>query len=223
MKKTHQLLALLLIGTLLLSTGCEGFQKVPETTAAPTLPATTTSPVETAAPTQATEPDMAAASLTSFRQAMVETSQLFAVAYFGYHQTVDSPLPVDPFSVMQEIAPQLCENLPFLLEIPVDRIIGEGGDMFCIVPLDTDATIAVSKGYWDDENQQYIYDDILYSSDSGEPILLFCNTSGWEPDTQLYISGPSGEVFWYPWLDDNGCAMPIRDDNWEDLSYDFSP
>lgn len=99
---------------------------------------------------------------------------------------------------MQENAPALCEDVPFLLEIPEDRIIGESGDLFCIVPLDEDATVAVSKGYWDDENQQNIYDDMLYSSTAGDPILLFCNNAGWEPDTEVYISGESGEVFWYP-------------------------
>ena len=154
---------------------------------------------------------------------MVETPQLFAVAYFGYHETLDSPLPVDPFAVMQENAPQLCADLPFLPEIPEDRIVGETGDLFCIVPLDENATVAVSKGIWDDNNGEYIYEDSLYYSESGEPVLLFCNNEGWEPDTQVYISGPSGEALWYPGTDDNGCAAPLRNDNWDGLFMDFSP
>ena len=154
---------------------------------------------------------------------MVETPQLFAVAYFGFHPTQNGSLPVDPFAVMQENASSLCGDLPFLLEIPEERIIGEGGDLFCIVPLDENATVAVSKGYWDEENQQYIYDDMLYSSAAGDPILLMCNIDGWGPDTQVFISGPSGEVFWYPQEDDNRCVMPLRNEGWENLFYDFSP
>jgi hypothetical protein len=39
----------------------------------------------------------------------------------------------------------------------------------------------------------------------------------------VYISGPSGEAFWYPGTDDNGCAAPLRNDNWDNLFMDFSP
>lgn len=214
MKKKNRIIALLLAGILLLTTGCGNSTDSP---AEGPVPAETVTAEQTAAPVSAE------ASLNSLRQAMVETPQLFAVAYFGYHETPDSPLPVDPFAVMWENVPGLCEDLPFLLEIPEDRIIGEGGDLFCIVPLDVDAAVAVSKGYWDDENQQYIYDDMLYSSSAGDPILLFCNNAGLEPDTQVYISGTSGEVFWYPQEDDNRCVMPLRNDDWEDVFYDFSP
>ena len=167
-----------------------------------------------------TTPDSEA--LEALRDELVLNDDLFAVAYFGFHGTQDAEMPVDPYEIMQEYAYLLCENMPFLKEIPADRIIGESGELYCIVPLDEDATVAVSKGYWDEENQQGIYDDILYSSNTGEPILLFCNNTGWEPDTQVYISGPSGEVFWYPQTDDNGCTAPLRNDDREDLFYDFS-
>jgi hypothetical protein len=40
---------------------------------------------------------------------------------------------------------------------------------------------------------------------------------------QVSISGPSGEIVWYPVLDDNQCVMPMRNDNWDLLLYDFSP
>ena len=164
-----------------------------------------------------------ASSLNALRQAMVGTSQLFAVAYFGYHETIDSDLPVDPYEAMGTEAPRLCENLPFLLEIPADRVIGGTGDLFCIVPLEEDATVAVSKGTWDISNEQYLYEESLYYSESGEPILVFCNNAGWEPDTQLSISGSFGEVVWYPQADDNHCAAPLRNNDWEVLFYDFSP
>ena len=184
MKKKQRRMAALLAGVLLLTAGCgkrpDPVQKIPET-----LPVT--EPAEEVSPE---------AALNALCQTMVGTSRLFAVACFGYWEGED------PMEILRETAPQLCADLPFLTEIPPDRIIGQSGDLFCIVPLDADATVAVSKGYWDEEYQLYIYDDILYSSNTGEPILLLCNSSGWEPDCQLYISGPSGELIWYPQTDE---------------------
>lgn len=173
-------------------------------------------------PTTEAEDD-ASVSLKSLRQAMIGTPQLFAVAYFGYHDTMDSDLPVDPYEVMREYAYWLCEDLPFLQNIPADRVIGNHGELYCIVPLDENATVAVSKGSWDEALEQYIYEESIYYRESGEPILLFCNDLGWEPDTQVRISGPSGEIIWYPRADDNLCAMPLRNDNWDALFLDFSP
>ena len=155
MRKTHStpgernnpariVMAVLLMFTILFATGC-GDKPIELPEIKP--PATQdTKPADT---TPETEPEQDA-SLNSLRQAMVETPQLFAVAYFGNHNNWDSDLPVDPFEIMKAQAPQLCEDMPFLLKIPEDRIIGENGDLFCIVPLDVNATVAVSKGIWDD-------------------------------------------------------------------------
>ena len=207
MKKKNRIIALLFAGILLLTTGCGKFKDSP---AESPVPAETVAAEQTAAPVSPED------SLNTLRKTMTGTPQLFAVAYFGYHDTPDA------FEIIQKNAYRLCQDLPFLLEIPEDRIIGEGGDLFCIVPLDKDATVAVSRGYWDDENQQHIYDDMLYSSNTGEPILLRCNTA-WEPDTQVYISGPSGEVFWYPQEDDNRCVSGQKSNDVEEVLCDFTP
>jgi len=204
MKKKNRIIALLLAGIFLLTTGC-GKSK--------DSPAESQVPAETETAEHAATPVSTEDSLNTLRQTMTGTPYLFAVAYFGFHEMQD------PFVIMQENAPALCEEYPFLLEIPEDRIIGESGDLFCIVPLDEDATVAVSKGYWDDENQQNIYDDLLYSSAAGEPILLFCNNAGWAPDTEVYISGESGEVFWYPQTHamDPACQFLMKPDNPEPI------
>ena len=211
--KFRTLVALILVLNLCMVTGCgkqekqeppEETVRIEEATEAPTSPKEAETEPEPQ-PEPETEPVQVQEErndgLLSLRQSMVETQKIFAVAYFGYYESYDPNQPVDPYAVMQEAEPGLCADLPFLLEIPADRVIGESGELYCIIPLDADATVAVSKGYWDDENSQCIYDDMLYSSDAGEPILLFCNNAGWEPDTQLYICGESGEVFWYPQKD----------------------
>ena len=210
MEKIHRLVAGLLSVILLFTAGCSKPIELPEKP-----------PADVATvPTETTKSTFEDTSLVSLRSAMVGTPQVFAVAYFGYHET---GLPIDPFEVMQENAPQLCADLPFLLDIPPERIIGESGELFCIVPLDENAIVAVSKGMWFDDIKQCMYEESLYFSESGEPILVFCNSAGFEPDVQVFISGSSGEVFWYPMIDDNLCAIPVRNDNGDMLFYDFSP
>ena len=209
MKRKRRIIAALL--SVMLLAGC----------ASPAEDRNTTTVPPTAAREESTV--AAEASLVSLRQAMVETPQLFAVAYFGYHDTLGSDAPADLYGVMRAQAPELCRDLPFLTEIPAERVIGDHGDLFCIVPLDENATVAVSRGAWNETSEQYLYEHSLYFADSGEPILLLCNGEGFEPDTQLYISGPSGEALWCPQTDDNLCAMPLRGEDGEDLYYDFSP
>ena len=202
MYKNRKLLALLLAALLLLS-GCGGKGAVRDRIGDVAEKAASSAP---------------ASSPGTLREAMEGAGQLFAVAYFGCHYSQDQELSVDPFAVMKGYAPELCKDLPFLLQIPADRVIGESGDLFCVIPLDEDAAVAVNRGYWDDENGQYIYDDMLYSSAAGEPILLFCNSEGWAPDTQVYISGPSGEISWCPETDMNGYVSLPQEPVLRDIS-----
>ena len=132
MKKRKRIFAALLSGILLLTAGCTDSSEAPDAT---TVPPTVSQKDDTAAVEQ-TDAVSADTSLVSLRQAMVETPQLFAVAYFGYHDTLDSDAPVDPYAAMREQAPELYKDLPFLPEIPAERVIGNHGDLFCIVPLD---------------------------------------------------------------------------------------
>ena len=160
MKKKTKIFAALLSGILLLA-GCASSSEDLNTT---TVPPTVAQEENTVA-TEQVDAASAEASLNSLRQAMVETPQLFAVAYFGYHDTIDSDVPADPYAVMQEQAPELCKDLPFLLDIPGERVIGNHGDLFCIVPLDADATVAVSKGIWNETGEQYLYEHSLWGAD----------------------------------------------------------
>lgn len=211
MKTIRLILAILLSLALLLCTGCNSASGKPEETTQSTAGAAP----ETTEPAQASETE----SLAALRQETEEAGCLFAVAYFGYHETIDSDLPVDPYEAMREYTCWLCEDLPFLTQIPAERVIGTGGELYCIVPLDENAVVAISKGTWHEEIETYRYEQPLYFSQGGEPILLLCNNSGWEPDIQVSISGPSGEAVWYPQIDDNHCVMQFSE---KDLIYDFS-
>ena len=212
---------ILLFGSLLLS-GCTS-QPDEQDQIQPTE-TTKTAEVPGAAPnTQAdkTEPTANESddpSLVIFWQTMVETPQLFAAAFFGY-----VPQDADPFGVMQEAAPQLCEDLPFLLTIDPDHILGVEGQLFCIVPADENATVAVNQGSWNDETEVYECTDVIYRSESGTPILVMCNSSGWEPDTEIVITDSSGNVaVWYPHMDSSYSVAPLCNDNGESLIFDFT-
>ena len=185
-------------------------EQLPEPTGASDAAPTT----EPTVPTEAQEDP----SLVIFRQAMVETPQLFAAAFFGY-----VPQDADPFTVMQEAAPQLCEDLPFLLTIGQDRILGAEGQLFCIVPADENATVAVNRRPWNPETERYEEPEVLYRSERGSPILVMCPNEDWIPDTEVVITDSNGTVtVWSPYLDPSYHISALRNENGESLIFDFT-
>ena len=187
--------------------------KSPETTE----PTNTSDSTPTEDPTMPTEKPEDP-SLAIFRQAMVETPQLFAAAFFGY-----VPQNTDPFTIMQEAAPQLCEDLPFLLTIREENVIGTFGYLFCIVPADETATIAVNRRPWNPEIESYEEPEVLYRRESGSPILVMCPNEDWMPDTEIVITDASGTVtVWSPYLDPSYHISALRNDNGDSLIFDFT-
>ena len=160
-------------------------------------------------------------SLHNLRQAMTETTNLFAVAYIGFNPVED---PHDIYDFVEQCTPQLWQDLPFLSAIPYENFVGDGyGELYCIVPADPDATVAVSRGTWG-LAEEITYDEVIYQSESGDPIYLHCNGGGFDGDMQVTITDSDGNTaVWYPMLDDTRRVMPLENDNWEDLLLDFSP
>ena len=182
----------------------------------------TTESTQTTENTQETD-DSAAASLVSLRQALVGTPQQFAVAYFGY-ALPDGNNPADPYAVMEDAAPQLCEDLPFLLQIPEQNILGTDGHLFCIVPTDENATVSVNWSPWDEATETFGEAIVLYRSEKGDPLLLMTTNTGWCMETEVIITDSSGEVtIWYPFIDEDNRIAALCDDNGNSLYYDFSP
>lgn len=216
----------------LLLTGCgpthnEPVQTVPTDTGSLEASDNTGAPATTES-TQATEntqimDDAAAASLVSLRQALVGTPQQFAVAYLGYAGP-DGNTPADPYAVMEGNAPQLCENLPFLLQIPKENTVGTDGDLFCVVPTDENATVAVNRTPWDETTETYGDPEVLYRSEKGDPFLLMTANTGWCMETEVIITDSQGNVtVWYPFIDEDGRIARLCDENGASLYYDFSP
>ena len=159
--------------------------------------------------------------LELLRDLMEEQSKAFAVAYF------DWTWEEDVFEHMQERAPELCDMLPFLMEIPEARVVDcetAGIGLYCIVPADPDATVTVKSidPEWMPPAEPG-YETVAYESESGEPILLTCSDWG-ASDAQVTIVDSDGNWFvWYPQRDDTDCVEMLTDGDWNELLLDFSP
>ena len=227
----RSLFVMFLIGCLLL-TGCAQIRGILDLvksggTESTELP----EPPETAAPTEGTQAmdhvqemdDEAYASMVSFRQVLIGTPQQFAAAYFGY-AIGDGDAPADPYAVMAGVAPQLCENLPFLLQIPEINVVGTEGHLFCVVPADAEASVAVNLTPWDEATQSYGEAEVLYRSETGDPFLLMTTNTGWRIETEVIITDSQGNVtIWYPFIDEDNRIAALCDDAGNSLYYDFSP
>ncbi len=209
MKSIKALLALLLAGAMIFSfSACTYIVTIEESTPAQTEPQET-EPVEQADP-----------SYNSFLQSMVGTENKFSVAYFGYNSGEEG---LTGTQWLQHAAPNLCRDLPFLTEIPNERIVGTGyGEIYCIVPADENAVIEVVQGELVGDIE-IAYTKVLQTFDSGEPFILSCNEGYVYPDTQVTITGSDGvSVIWYPQQTAENRTSWENGTCYEDMLKDFS-
>ena len=142
-------------------------------------------------------------SLAQLREeAMDLPSYLFAAAYIGSSAGGPDDLELPLQEWVRTAAPELCAQYPFVQNIPRERVVGNGGSLFCVVPRDPDATLAVNRIRWNPQNEDYDNLEVLYRSESGDPILLYaCADMGESPypDTEVIVTDSTGKtVTWYP-------------------------
>lgn len=93
----------------------------------------------------------------------------------------------------------LKDNSAFLwdivYDIPEERWITTPGgvEAYCIFPVDPNASVAVNQWVCD-ESTGFVGKpgEVLYRSDSGDPILLLCNVNDAVPDTEVVIVDNNG-------------------------------
>ena len=126
----------------------------------------------------------------------------------------------------------------FVYDIPQDHwvISPEGGcDLYCIFPQEAQDTLTVYEHNWtDDPENPLVRGKELYCGQDGQPILLLCNPSDIVPNTEIELSGKSGDVLiWNPGLSgENGhvvqadgvCDFTIypEGDDWETTTSPWS-
>ena len=163
-------------------------------------------------------------SLDRLRQELDERQQdeRFAVAYIGDIDGKLSDLAVPLRDWINDTAPGLCAQYTFVRNIPQERVVGDSGSLFCVVPRDPNATVAVNRVRWNEAKGGYETLEVLYRSESGEPILLFIsNDLGTVPtDTTELLDSHPDTLSWYPIP--GIVALPYDYENDRKLAYDFT-
>ena len=251
----RRFMAAALLLALLLTTGCASkSQAAPQTASAPQLTLKTgeeassaqeaaaaeTSPKkksprgektqasqEPAAPEEASlQSDASLLELRAQMDAMDGAYVHFTAAYLGYVGGLFEDGFEKSFPIwLEETNPRQLEKYPFLREIDENHIIGRAGHLYCIVPHDENASVAVNRIHWDPDAMDYVQDEVVYRMESGEPILLFANLDGNEyaADTEVTIVPENGQsCTWYPsWDIEDRLFVPIYD-NGDPCALDFT-
>lgn len=165
-------------------------------------------------------------SLDLLRQELDERHQdeRFAVAYIGDIDGSLRDLAIPLRDWINDKAPMLCAQYTFVQNIPQERVVGDSGSLFCVVPRDPNATVAVNRVRWNEAKGGYETLEVLYRSESGDPILLFVsNDLGTVPtDTMelLLTDSHPDTLSWYPIP--GIVALPYDSENERRLAYDFT-
>ena len=178
------------------------------------------------AKTNGGEPGAYDDSLDLLRQLLDERQQdeRLAVAYIGDINDSLSDLAIPLRDWINDTAPGLCAQYTFVRNIPQERVVGDSGSLFCVVPRDPNATVAVNRARWNEAKGGYETLEVLYRSESGDPILLFVsNDLGTVPTdtTELLLTDSHPDTLsWYPIP--GIVALPYDYENERRMAYDFT-
>ena len=165
-------------------------------------------------------------SLGWLRDRMNFPMTMFGAAYLGYVGGLFEDGFAAGFSGwLWETNEAMLREYPFIAEIDENHIIGRAGHLYCIVPVDENATVAINRVQWNEKTQTDEVVEVLYRSETGEPVLLFANLGGvaYEADTQVFITDNSGNTCeWDPSLDAMSHLAPCTSEAGDYLSFDFT-
>ena len=151
---------------------------------------------------------------------------MFGAAYLGYVGGLFEEGFERGFAAwLWETNEAMLRKYPFIAEIDAEHIIGGAGYLYCIVPVDENATLAINRVQWNAQTQQEEVTEVLYRSETGEPVLLFANLDSVasEADTQVFITDNNGNTCeWYPSLDAMSYLAPCISEAGDYLSFDFT-
>lgn len=162
--------------------------------------------------------DTAMASMDSLRREIGSNGARFGMAYIGYFDsTVANETEIDFGQWFYAATSALAANYPFVSEIDGAHTVGTEGHLYCMIAGDPESAVSVSrKGE----------DRPLYTSEGGDPLLVFCNLDGdaQTADTVVTIITADGaELCWEPTLDEMGFPDLLIGEERALLSWDFTP
>lgn len=126
--------------------------------------------------------------LKELRETMKKNGMVAAVCFVGYAKG-------NTESVYDDIAEACAEEYPVIAAIPEERwVVFDGVELYCIIPADENATVAVNEWICD-ENNGYVGETgrVLYRSEEGKPIMVRGNISDAVSNLQVLIT-QSGDV-----------------------------
>lgn len=178
-------------------------------------------------------------SLIWLREKMNFPGMTFGAAYLGYVGGLfDEPFATGFPKWLHETNSGMLAEYPFIGEIGGERIIGRAGHLYCIAPIDKNATVSINRVQWNEVTHTEEITEVIYRSESGDPVLLFANLDD-DPalaDTQVIVTDSYGNTtVWYPCLDEqfhlvptiapDGSYVPgdFTEYGWQGVQTDLSP
>lgn len=173
---------------------------------------TSSADIAPVAPDPAPGSEEARQSLLQLRDRLDCPGVLFGVAYLGYvgglfEEGFKTGFP----QWLWETNEAMLRDYPFIGEIDANHMAGGAGHLYCIVPIDENATVAINRVTWNENTRAEEITQVLYRSETGEPVLLFANLDDIpsQADTLVIITDNKGNTCqWYPTLDEQGCVVP---------------
>lgn len=187
---------------------------------------TSSADIALVAPDPAPGSEEARQSLLRLRDRLDCSGILFGVAYLGYvgglfEEGFETGFP----QWLWETNEAMLRAYPFIGEIDANHMAGGAGHLYCIVPIDENATVAINRVTWNENTRTEEITQVLYRSETGEPVLLFANLDDIpsQADTQVIITDNDGNICqWYPTLDEQGCVVPYIAEDGNYCSADFT-
>lgn len=174
-------------------------------------------PVEQPDPPDSPAPSEAEQSLADLRETIRAAGAVLGCAYLGStNGETDTDL-----TVLLDGADCLTAY-PFLREIPAEQVVAPGGwDIYCIVPADENADVAVNEYGWLNEGAELPEaGEVLWESGSGTPLCIAANVSDIMPDTQITVTAADGTAIIYqPFLSLRDGSLAVPEDG---TVYDFT-
>ena len=120
------------------------------------------------------DPKQAAESLALLQGGLIYSDQTTgAVAYLGQRERRDRSPMTD---WLLENCGDLASALPFLLDIPAERVLGAGyGNLYCIVPRDENTSLAVNHITWEAYGNGLHPEADVYSIARNTPSPCWCS------------------------------------------------
>ena len=161
-------------------------------------------------------------SLVWLRERMAFPQTMFGATFLGYTGEASDG------DWLSETDQAMLQKYPFISEIDTGHTIGDDDYLYCLVPLDENATVSVNLMRWDSKSDTEEVIEVLYRSEVGDPLLIFA--AGGD-DAYAYLSyiqvqivdNAGNSCVWEPQLyTSTGHIVPCFSENGDYLSFDFT-